>query len=95
MYHYVFLLYDLGDVVEDSKTLMDLGVRPHGTIQLEMSSTDPQNYPIKPIKPQQEYNMPDVITVRVQKGTLKCSYINYLSVIVCVAYLISYGFKLK
>ncbi|KAK1168987.1 IQ and ubiquitin-like domain-containing protein [Acipenser oxyrinchus oxyrinchus] len=56
-----------GDVVEDSKTLMDLGVRPHGTIQLEMFSTDPQNYPIKPIKPQQEYNMPDVITVRVQK----------------------------
>uniref|UniRef100_W5NFY4 IQ motif and ubiquitin domain containing n=1 Tax=Lepisosteus oculatus TaxID=7918 RepID=W5NFY4_LEPOC len=56
-----------GKAVEDSKTLIDLGVQPHGTIQLEMSSSDPENYPIKPLKPQQEYNMPDVITVGVQK----------------------------
>ena len=47
---------------------MDLGVQPHGTIQLEMSSTDPEYHPIRPVKPQQEYNMPDVITVRVQTG---------------------------
>uniref|UniRef100_A0A8C0GGL6 IQ motif and ubiquitin domain containing n=1 Tax=Chelonoidis abingdonii TaxID=106734 RepID=A0A8C0GGL6_CHEAB len=48
------------------ETLMDIGVRPHGTIQIEMFSLDPEQYPIKAIKLQQDYNMPDVITVRVQ-----------------------------
>ncbi|XP_066579864.1 IQ motif and ubiquitin-like domain-containing protein [Amia ocellicauda] len=57
-----------GKAVEDPETLINLGVQPHGTIQLEMSSNDPENFPIKPIKPQQEYNMPDVIAVRVQTG---------------------------
>ncbi|XP_026874591.2 IQ and ubiquitin-like domain-containing protein isoform X2 [Electrophorus electricus] len=56
-----------GKAVEDHQTLMGLGVQPHGTVQFEMSSLDPENYPIKPVKPQQECNMPDVITVRVQK----------------------------
>ncbi|XP_051740550.1 IQ and ubiquitin-like domain-containing protein isoform X2 [Ctenopharyngodon idella] len=52
--------------VDDDQTLMDIGVQPHGMVQFEMSSLDPENYPIRPVKPQQEYNMPDVITVRVQ-----------------------------
>nr|XP_021330251.1 IQ and ubiquitin-like domain-containing protein isoform X1 [Danio rerio] len=52
--------------VNDDQTLMDIGVQPHGMIQFEMSSLDPENYPMRPVKPQQEYNMPDVITVRVQ-----------------------------
>ncbi|TRY55437.1 hypothetical protein DNTS_003808 [Danionella cerebrum] len=51
--------------VDEDQTLMDIGVQPHGMIQFEMSSLDPVNYPIKPLKPLQEYNMPDVITVRV------------------------------
>lgn len=50
---------------------MDIGVQPHGMIQFEMSSLDPENYPMRPDKPQQEYNMPDVITVRVQTGTVE------------------------
>ncbi|KAI1888435.1 hypothetical protein AGOR_G00185110 [Albula goreensis] len=58
-----------GSAVMDSDTLVDLGVQPHGTIQLEMSSIDPENHPIRPIILQTEYNMPDVITVRVQTDT--------------------------
>ncbi|XP_057185182.1 IQ and ubiquitin-like domain-containing protein isoform X2 [Triplophysa rosa] len=55
--------------VDDDQTLMDIGVQPHGMVQFELSSLDPENYPIRQIKPQQEYNMPDVITVRVQTDT--------------------------
>ncbi|XP_067236610.1 IQ motif and ubiquitin-like domain-containing protein isoform X3 [Chanodichthys erythropterus] len=55
--------------VDDDQTLMDIGVQPHGMVQFEMSSLDPENYPIRPVKPQQEYNMPDVITVRVPTDT--------------------------
>ncbi|KAK3558406.1 hypothetical protein QTP86_018012 [Hemibagrus guttatus] len=55
-----------GNSAEDHQTLMSLGVQPHATVQFEMSSLDPENHPIKPVKPQQECNMPDVITVRVQ-----------------------------
>ncbi|KAL6474354.1 hypothetical protein MHYP_G00179150 [Metynnis hypsauchen] len=56
-----------GQDVDDHQTLMGLGVQPHGTVQFEMSSLDPENYPIKPVKPQHaECSMPDVITVRVQ-----------------------------
>ncbi|KAJ7997673.1 hypothetical protein DPEC_G00214580 [Dallia pectoralis] len=55
-----------GGVVEDHRNLMELGVLPHSTIQLEMTSSDPDNHPIRPMKPQQDYNMPDVLTVRVQ-----------------------------
>ncbi|KAG2460132.1 IQUB protein, partial [Polypterus senegalus] len=58
-----------GSIVQDSETLMDLGVRPLGTIELQMSSTDPENFPIKPLKNQQQDSMPDVITVRVQMST--------------------------
>ncbi|CAM4571738.1 unnamed protein product [Leuciscus chuanchicus] len=55
--------------VDDDQTLMDIGVQPHGMVQFEMSSLDPENYPMRPDKPQEEYNMPDVITVRVQTDT--------------------------
>ncbi|XP_056429757.1 IQ and ubiquitin-like domain-containing protein isoform X1 [Hyla sarda] len=61
------IMYE-GRIVEDSETLVDLGIRPHGMIQLDMQSTDPENYPIKAMKFQHEYSMPDVITVRVQTG---------------------------
>ncbi|XP_077117174.1 IQ motif and ubiquitin-like domain-containing protein [Ranitomeya variabilis] len=57
-----------GRIVEDGETLVDLGIRPHGMIQLDMQSMDPENYPIKAVKLQHEYSMPDVITVRVQTG---------------------------
>ncbi|XP_067420083.1 IQ motif and ubiquitin-like domain-containing protein isoform X3 [Emydura macquarii macquarii] len=55
-----------GRLIEDRETLMNIGVMPHGTIQLEMFSLNPEQYPIKAIKLKQDYNMPDVITVRVQ-----------------------------
>ncbi|XP_053340517.1 IQ and ubiquitin-like domain-containing protein [Clarias gariepinus] len=55
-----------GNAIEDHQTLMSLGVQPHATVQFEMSSLDPENYPIKAVKPQQQCTMPDVITVRVQ-----------------------------
>ncbi|XP_051546398.1 IQ and ubiquitin-like domain-containing protein isoform X1 [Myxocyprinus asiaticus] len=55
--------------VDDHQTLLDIGVQQHGMVQFEMSSLDPENYPMRPVKPQQEYNMPDVITVRVQTDT--------------------------
>uniref|UniRef100_UPI00398EA95E IQ motif and ubiquitin-like domain-containing protein n=1 Tax=Pristiophorus japonicus TaxID=55135 RepID=UPI00398EA95E len=54
-------------VAKDCETLVDLGVRPHGAIQLELASTDPEKYPIKLIRPQQESATSDVITVKIQK----------------------------
>ncbi|XP_048463351.1 IQ and ubiquitin-like domain-containing protein isoform X2 [Rhincodon typus] len=54
-------------IAKDSETLVDLGVRPHGSIQLELTSVDPENHPIKLIRPQQESTTSDVITVTIQK----------------------------
>ncbi|XP_069759481.1 IQ motif and ubiquitin-like domain-containing protein isoform X2 [Narcine bancroftii] len=61
-----------GRMAKDSETLVDLGVRPHGAIQLELASTDPEKSPIKPIRPQQEATTSDVITVKVQKDDKTC-----------------------
>uniref|UniRef100_A0A3Q3T0K2 IQ motif and ubiquitin domain containing n=1 Tax=Mastacembelus armatus TaxID=205130 RepID=A0A3Q3T0K2_9TELE len=55
-----------GRVVEEQQTLMELGVRPHGSTRMEMSSTDPTAHPLRPVRPPEHDNMPDVITVRVQ-----------------------------
>uniref|UniRef100_A0A3B4XZN0 IQ motif and ubiquitin domain containing n=1 Tax=Seriola lalandi dorsalis TaxID=1841481 RepID=A0A3B4XZN0_SERLL len=49
-----------GRVVEEKQSLMELGVRPHSSTRLEMSSIDPTAHPL------QHDDMPDVITVRVQ-----------------------------
>ncbi|XP_078139118.1 IQ motif and ubiquitin-like domain-containing protein [Centroberyx gerrardi] len=54
-----------GGVVEEQQSLMALGVQPHGSIQLEMSSSDPTGHPLRPLRPPQQDSMPDVITVRV------------------------------
>ncbi|XP_038637187.1 IQ and ubiquitin-like domain-containing protein isoform X1 [Scyliorhinus canicula] len=56
-----------GRTAKDSETLVDLGVRPHGSIQLELASAEPEKYPIKLIRPQQECATSDVITVKFQK----------------------------
>ena len=58
----------VGKNMDDSITLVDLGVGPNGTVQLEMQSADPVNTPLRNFRPRQEYHMPDVITVRVQGG---------------------------
>ncbi|XP_040895116.1 IQ and ubiquitin-like domain-containing protein [Toxotes jaculatrix] len=55
-----------GRVVEEKQRLMELGVRPHGSTRMEMSSTDPITHPLRPVRPPEHDNMPDVITVRVQ-----------------------------
>lgn len=57
-----------GLVVEDKQTLMELGVQPHGSTRMEMSSIDLHMHPLRPVRPPEHDNMPDVITVRVQKG---------------------------
>ncbi|KAK7101379.1 IQ motif and ubiquitin-like domain-containing protein [Littorina saxatilis] len=61
----IMLMFD-GKTMSDATTLADLGVGPNGTVQLEMQSADPVNNPIRSYRPRQEYQMPDVITVRVQ-----------------------------
>ncbi|KAM9753714.1 IQ motif and ubiquitin-like domain-containing protein [Menidia menidia] len=55
-----------GRVVEGGQTLMDLGVRPHSSVRMELSSTDPGSRPLCPPRPAAHSNMADVITVRVQ-----------------------------
>ncbi|XP_075994006.1 IQ motif and ubiquitin-like domain-containing protein [Genypterus blacodes] len=57
-----------GRALEEQQSLMDLGARPHGSIRLEMSSTHPSDHPLRPLRPPEHDNMPDVITVRVQTG---------------------------
>lgn len=61
----LLIMYN-GSTVDDSKTLADLGVEVNGAVQLEVSSSDPVNTPLKPPKPQPEYSMPDIITVTVE-----------------------------
>ncbi|KAK7499622.1 hypothetical protein BaRGS_00009274, partial [Batillaria attramentaria] len=61
----IMFMFD-GKSMTDKTTLADLGVGPNGTVQLEMQSADPVNNPIRSYRPRQEYQMPDVITVRVQ-----------------------------
>ncbi|XP_033972762.1 IQ and ubiquitin-like domain-containing protein [Trematomus bernacchii] len=55
-----------GRAVEDQQSLMELGVRPNGSTRMEMSSIDPDSHPLRPLRPPEQDNMPDVITVRVQ-----------------------------
>ncbi|KAI3371743.1 hypothetical protein L3Q82_023600 [Scortum barcoo] len=54
-----------GRAVEEQQSLMELGVRPHGSTRMEMSSADPDAHPLRPLRPPEHDNMPDVITVRV------------------------------
>ena len=54
--------------MKDGLTLHDLGVGPNGAVQMEISSADPVANPLKSLKPKPSYIMPDVITVKVQRG---------------------------
>ncbi|XP_051807524.1 IQ and ubiquitin-like domain-containing protein isoform X2 [Acanthochromis polyacanthus] len=54
-----------GRVVEEQQSLMELGVRPHSSTRMEMSSTDPSSHPLCPLRPQEHDSMRDVITVEV------------------------------
>lgn len=57
--------------MEEQQSLMDFGVRPHGSIQMEMSSTDPATHPLRPLQPPEQDSMPDVLTVQFQTGETK------------------------
>ncbi|XP_074533855.1 IQ motif and ubiquitin-like domain-containing protein [Halichoeres trimaculatus] len=57
-----------GRVVEEHQSLMELGVRPHSSTRMEMCSVDPNTHPLRPVRPPEHDNMPDVLTVRVQTG---------------------------
>lgn len=61
----ILLMFD-GKPMSDSTRLADLGVGPNGTVQLELQSADPVNNPIRSFRSRPDYQMPDVITVRVQ-----------------------------
>uniref|UniRef100_A0A3B5B2X6 IQ motif and ubiquitin domain containing n=1 Tax=Stegastes partitus TaxID=144197 RepID=A0A3B5B2X6_9TELE len=50
---------------EEQKSLMELGVRPHSSTRMEMSSTDPSSHPLRPLRPPEHDSMRDVITVEV------------------------------
>ncbi|KAM3608973.1 uncharacterized protein V6R79_007803 [Siganus canaliculatus] len=54
-----------GRAVEEQQSLMALGVQPHGSTRMELSSTDPSSHPLRPVRPPEHDNMPDVLTVRV------------------------------
>nr|XP_046251051.1 IQ and ubiquitin-like domain-containing protein [Scatophagus argus] len=55
-----------GRAVAEHQSLMELGVQPHGSTRMEMSSTEPASHPLRPLRPPEHDSMPDVITVRVQ-----------------------------
>ncbi|XP_071961222.1 IQ motif and ubiquitin-like domain-containing protein [Antedon mediterranea] len=64
----IVFMYD-GNGVDNNVTLADLGVGPNGAVQMEISSSDPVNNPLKQLKPKPEYIMPDVITVKVLRDS--------------------------
>lgn len=68
-----------GRAVEEQQSLMELGVRPHGSTRMEMSSTDPNAHPLRPLRPPEHDNMPDVITVRVQAGVIHRDLLMFVS----------------
>lgn len=61
-----FVFIFLGSIIEDNKTLMWSVATFHETIQCEKLHLDLGHFPRKAV--QQDYCMPDVITVRVQTG---------------------------
>ncbi|XP_013863406.1 IQ and ubiquitin-like domain-containing protein [Austrofundulus limnaeus] len=56
-----------GRVVDEQRRLMEHGVRPHSSIRMEVSSTDPCSHSLRPLRPAEHDSMPDVITVQVQR----------------------------
>lgn len=65
--------------MEEQQSLMELGVRPHGSTRMEMSCTDPNAHPLRPLRPPEHDNMPDVITVRVQAGVIHRDLLMFVS----------------
>ncbi|XP_061578779.1 IQ and ubiquitin-like domain-containing protein [Cololabis saira] len=55
-----------GRVLEEQQSLMELGIRPHSSTRMELSSTEPRSHPLRLVHPPEHDSMPDVLTVQVQ-----------------------------
>ncbi|KAM6937923.1 IQ motif and ubiquitin-like domain-containing protein [Xenentodon cancila] len=55
-----------GRVLQEQQSLMELGIRPHSSTRMEMSSTEPRSHPLRPVHLPEHDSMPDVLTVQVQ-----------------------------
>lgn len=52
----------------DDSSLFDLDVHPGQSIQIELQSSDPSNYPLKKQPQKQQAKLPPLITVKAEKG---------------------------
>ncbi|XP_075884917.1 IQ motif and ubiquitin-like domain-containing protein isoform X2 [Nelusetta ayraudi] len=57
-----------GGLLEEQLSLLELGVWPQGSTQMEVSSADPAAHPLRPRRPAEGSGAADVLTVRVQTG---------------------------
>ncbi|XP_056454763.1 IQ and ubiquitin-like domain-containing protein [Gadus chalcogrammus] len=56
-----------GSEVEEHQPLVELGVLPQGTAQLEVRSSNARQHPLRPDPPSTLYGMADLLTVRLHK----------------------------
>lgn len=61
-------LFSSGALLEEQLTLLELGVWPQGSTQMEVSSSNPTAHPLRPRRPAESSSAADVLTVRVQTG---------------------------
>lgn len=57
-----------GRPLEEQLTLLQMGVWPQGSTQMEVSSSNPMDHPLRPRRPEQGSSAADVLTVRVLTG---------------------------
>lgn len=70
-----YLVIIVGNLLNDDVTLQSLGVDSNQIVHIEVQSVDPMNAPLKLLnnstvssKQNDQYKMPDVLTVRVESG---------------------------
>ena len=80
----MFIIYSVGNLLNDDATLHSLGVDSNQIVHIEVQSIDPVNAPLKlpnnsTVSPKQnnQYKMPDVLTVRVESGNENINNYNY------------------
>lgn len=61
-------LFPSGVLLEEQLTLLELGVGPQGSTQMEVTSSDPTDHPLRPRRPAEGSSAADVLTVRVRTG---------------------------
>jgi len=60
--------------LNDTTTLKELNVQPNGTIQLDVTSSNPTDSPLRTSQTRTELGTSDVITVRLIKGNFVLDY---------------------